>query len=100
MAKSDELLTQLDLNWQVVDVVGPICETGDYIGLDRKLPSVRAGDLLYIRGCGAYAATMASNYNSRPRAPEVMVDRDQVKVISRRETLADLCARESGNKDV
>lgn len=76
-----------DINY---DVVGPICETGDYFGKDRKLPKLDRGDLLYLRGCGAYAASMASNYNSRPRSPEVMVDGDKFYIVRPREQLEDL----------
>jgi diaminopimelate decarboxylase len=72
------------------DVVGPICETGDYFGKDRELPACAAGDLIYLASSGAYGATMASNYNSRPRAPEVLVDGADYRVIRRRETLQDL----------
>ena len=71
------------------DVVGPICETGDFLGRERDLV-LAAGDLLAIRSAGAYGFTMSSNYNSRPRAAEVMVDGDQAFVIRERETLDDL----------
>ena len=57
----------------MVDVVGPICETGDFMARDRMLPEVRQGDLLAIMSSGAYGFTMSSNYNSRPRAAEVLV---------------------------
>ena len=59
---------------QVYDVVGPVCETGDTFAVDRRLPPCEAGDLLMIRTTGAYGAAMASNYNSRPLAAEVMID--------------------------
>ncbi len=75
---------------QKYDVVGPICETGDYFGKDRELPACAAGDLIYLASAGAYGSTMASNYNSRPRAPEVLVDGSEYRVIRRRETLQDL----------
>jgi len=71
------------------DVVGPICETGDFLGKDREL-AIESGDLLAIRSAGAYGFTMSSNYNSRPRAAEVMVDGDQYHVIRQRESLEDL----------
>ena len=71
------------------DVVGPICETGDFLGRERDLV-LAAGDLLAVRSAGAYGFTMSSNYNSRPRAAEVMVDGDQAFVIRERETLDDL----------
>ncbi len=74
-----------------MDVVGPICETGDYFGKDRELPAdLDAGDLVFLRSTGAYGSTMASNYNSRPRAPEVLVDGRHYSIIRRRESLEDL----------
>lgn len=74
----------------VVDVVGPVCETGDFFAKERELPLVEAGDLLAVRSAGAYGYVMASNYNSRPRAAEVLVDGDRFDVIRARETFADL----------
>lgn len=71
------------------DVVGPICETGDFLGKNRSL-AITAGDLLAVRSAGAYGFTMSSNYNSRPRAAEVMVDGDAHHLIRKRETLAQL----------
>jgi len=71
------------------DVVGPVCETGDFLGKARTL-SLSQGDLLAMFGAGAYGFTMSSNYNSRPRAAEIMVDGDAVHVVRQRETLADL----------
>jgi diaminopimelate decarboxylase len=79
---------------RVYDVVGPICESGDWLGRDRSL-AVRPGDLLAIRSAGAYAFVMSSNYNTRPRAAEVMVDGGSVHVVRARETLAELLAGES-----
>ncbi len=76
------------------DVVGPICETGDFLGKDRDL-ALTTGDLLAIRGSGAYGFTMSSNYNSRPRAAEVMVDGDQAHLVRRRERVEELYAGES-----
>jgi len=73
-----------------VDVVGPICETGDFFARDRELPIVQEGDLLALLDAGAYGIVLASNYNSRPRAAEVLVDGKSVKLIRRRETIADL----------
>ncbi|EWH08933.1 putative diaminopimelate decarboxylase [Catenovulum agarivorans DS-2] len=73
----------------VYDVVGPICETGDFLGKDRKLP-IAAGDLLAVRSSGAYGFTMASNYNSRVRAVEIMVDGNKPYVVREREQLTDL----------
>ncbi len=72
------------------DLVGPICESGDFLARDRELPEVREGDLLAVRDAGAYGFSMASNYNSRPRAAEIMVDGDRAFPIRTRETLEDL----------
>ncbi|EIC23240.1 diaminopimelate decarboxylase [Thiorhodovibrio frisius] len=77
-----------------VDLVGPVCETGDFLGKARRL-ALAEGDLLAVRSSGAYGFVMSSNYNSRPRAPEVMVDGDQVHLIRERERIADLFAGES-----
>ena len=74
---------------QLYDLVGPVCETGDFLGKDRML-DLNQGDLLAVRSAGAYGFTMASNYNTRPRAAEVMVDGDQAYVIRQRETLEQL----------
>ena len=73
-----------------VDVVGPICESGDFLALDRPLPLVEPGDILAILGAGAYGFVMASTYNARPRPPEVMVDGGRFRVSRARETLEDL----------
>jgi len=79
---------------EVVDVVGPICESGDYLAKGRPLPRTERGDLLAVFTAGAYGFAMSSNYNNRPRAPEVLVDGDGYKVIRRRETYEDLVALE------
>ncbi|MDC0661332.1 diaminopimelate decarboxylase [Marinobacter sp. SS21] len=76
------------------DLVGPICETGDFLGKDRELRLV-PGDLLAVRSAGAYGFVMSSNYNTRNRPPELMVDGDQVHVVRRRETLDDQLGPES-----
>ncbi len=76
------------------DVVGPICETGDFLGKDREL-NIEPGDLLAVRSAGAYGFAMSSNYNSRPRAAEVMVDGSRFQVVRRRETVAELYAGET-----
>ncbi len=76
------------------DVVGPVCESGDFLAKDRPLPQMRRGDLLAIFSAGAYGMSMASNYNSRPRAAEVLVTGDTHRLIRRRETYADLTACE------
>ena len=79
---------------QTWDIVGPVCETGDFLGKGRRL-ALSAGDLLAIRSSGAYGFTMSSNYNSRPRAAEVMVDGDMAHLVRRRETLSELFAGET-----
>jgi len=76
------------------DVVGPVCETGDFLGKEREL-TILPGDLLAVRSAGAYGFVMSSNYNSRPRAAEVMVDGNQMHLVRRRETTAGLYAGES-----
>jgi len=73
-----------------VDVVGPVCETGDFLALDRALPPLERGDCLALLGAGAYGFVMSSNYNSRPRAAEVIVDRDRWWVARTRESIEDL----------
>ena len=73
-----------------VDIVGPVCETSDTLGRDRRLPPVLVGDLLVIRDTGAYGAVMASNYNRRPAAAEVLVDAGAWRLVRRRQTLDDL----------
>ena len=72
------------------DIVGPICESGDFLAKDRHMPRVEVGDLLAVMSAGAYGFTMASNYNSRPRTPEVMVNGDQFFVVRTRESYEDL----------
>lgn len=79
---------------QAYEIVGPVCESGDFIGHGRRL-SLQEGDLLAIMSTGAYGMAMSSNYNSRPRAAEVMVDRDQAHLIRQREDIAQLYALES-----
>jgi len=76
------------------DVVGPVCETGDFLGRGRQLPPVQRGDLMAVFTAGAYGMSMASQYNSRPRPCEVLVEGDRFRVIRRRETYDDLIAAE------
>lgn len=78
----------------VTDVVGPICETGDFFARDRELPELDQGELLWVGAAGAYGAAMASNYNTRPRAPEVLVSGGTYSVIRTRETYEQLVANE------
>ncbi len=82
------------VNGEVVDVVGPICESGDFLAHDRPLPTTQRGDLLAVFTAGAYGFAMSSNYNNRPRVPEVLVDGSSYRIIRRRETYADLVAAE------
>lgn len=77
-----------------VDIVGPICESGDFLAKDRKLAPVNVGDLLAVMSCGAYGFVMASNYNSRPRVPEVVVRGSRYFVARKRETYRDLVRQE------
>jgi diaminopimelate decarboxylase len=78
-----------------VDVVGPVCESGDFLAKDRTLPEVKPGDLLAVMSAGAYGFVMASNYNSRPRVPEVLVKDGEVHVIRTRESYDDLVRGET-----
>jgi diaminopimelate decarboxylase len=78
------------LGLEAADVVGPICETGDFLSRDQEVPVSQAGDLLAVMSAGAYGFSMSSNYNSRPRAAEVLVAGDSYHVIRRRETQDDL----------
>ena len=76
------------------DVVGPVCESGDFLAKDRPLPPLDRGALLAIFSAGAYGMVMASNYNTRPRAPEILVDRSSARLVRRRETYEDLVRQE------
>ena len=80
---------------EIVDVVGPICESGDFLAKDRELPQVEPDELLALMSAGAYGFAMASNYNTRPRAAEVLVDRNRYTIVRRRETYEDLVAGET-----
>jgi diaminopimelate decarboxylase len=77
-----------------VDVVGPVCETGDFFARDRKLPTIHPGDLVAILDAGAYGMAQSSNYNTRLRPAEVLVKGSRATLIRRRETIADLLAPE------
>jgi diaminopimelate decarboxylase len=74
----------------IVDVVGPVCESGDFFALDREVDDVMGGDLIVVRTTGAYGYVMSFNYNSRPRVAEVLVDGDRFAVVTRRENYEDL----------
>ena len=77
-------------NTVLVDVVGPVCESGDFLAKNRALPQLQRGDLLATFSAGAYGMAMSSNYNGRPRAAEILIDGATAKVIRRRETFEDL----------
>jgi diaminopimelate decarboxylase len=79
---------------EAVDIVGPVCETGDTFAVDRPLPPLAAADLLVIENAGAYGAVMASAYNTRPPAPEILVDGDRFSIVRPRQTVDDLLAQE------
>ncbi|MGN1209652.1 MAG: diaminopimelate decarboxylase family protein, partial [Duodenibacillus sp.] len=79
---------------QVWDIVGPVCESGDFLAKERTF-AAQQGDLLVMAAAGAYGMSMASNYNARSRAAEVIVDKDRVHLVRRRETTADMMALES-----
>lgn len=79
---------------EIVDIVGPICESGDFLAKDREIKKCQEGDLLVCFSAGAYTMSMANNYNSRPRAKEILVKKDKHIVIRKRETLEDLICRE------
>jgi diaminopimelate decarboxylase len=78
------------------DVVGPVCESGDFLAKDRLLPRLDRGALIAIFSTGAYGMVMASNYNTRPRAPEILVDGSHTRLVRRRETNEDLVRQEVG----
>jgi diaminopimelate decarboxylase len=79
---------------EMVDIVGPVCETGDFLARDRKLAGVQEGDLLAVMDCGAYGMALSSNYNSRLKAPEILVRGKTAKLIRRRDSFADLVRNE------
>jgi len=81
------------------DVVGPVCETGDFLALDREVDDVQPGELVAVHGAGAYGFVMSSNYNARPRAAEVMVDGHRFAVVTARETYDDLMRLEREDPD-
>jgi diaminopimelate decarboxylase len=86
--------SRTDAPRETVDIVGPVCETGDFFARDRALPNVREGDLLAILDAGAYGMALSSNYNTRPRPPEILVSGKSAKIIRRREKVADLMRAE------
>ncbi|PSM52231.1 diaminopimelate decarboxylase [Campylobacter blaseri] len=76
------------------DIVGPVCESGDFLGKNRELPNLKSGDLLVVKNVGAYGFSMSSNYNSRLRAAEIAIINNKIKLIRKRETFEDLIANE------
>jgi diaminopimelate decarboxylase len=84
-----------DNSHETVDVVGPVCETGDFLARDRELPTTNEGDLLAVLDTGAYGMVLASNYNTRPRPAEVLIDGKTVRLVRRRESVADLLRLEN-----
>jgi hypothetical protein len=79
-----------------IDIVGPVCESGDFFAQDREMPELRAGDLLAVMSAGAYGFVMASNYNSRPLPAEALVQGEKVALIRKRQTIEDLIRDEAG----
>lgn len=88
-------LLQKDAPLQEVDIVGPVCESGDWLAKKRTLPTLESGDLLAVKTTGAYGFGMASNYNSRGRAAEVLIDGDRFNIVRQRESWEDLLRGES-----
>jgi diaminopimelate decarboxylase len=88
------VVLQNDRATETVDVVGPVCESGDFLARDRELPTVQEGELLAILDAGAYGMSLASNYNSRPRPAEVLVDGKRVRLVRKRESVRELLAPE------
>jgi len=89
-------LRQTDRPEIVADVVGPVCETGDFLARDRTLANVAPGDYLAVATAGAYGFVQSSNYNARRRSPEILVEGDKWRVIRARETYEDLVRGETG----
>jgi diaminopimelate decarboxylase len=75
---------------QIVDIVGPLCESGDFFALDRKFPAVLGGEYLAVMCTGAYGYVLSSNYNGRPRSAEVLINGNEVKLIRNRENIQSL----------
>ena len=89
-----EPIQENDRSEIIVDIVGPICETGDYIALNRKINQINENELLAIRTTGAYASVMSSNYNARPDAKEIMLYNNQDFLIKDTETITDIISKE------
>ena len=91
--RSSAKVDSLDDSVKTYDVVGPVCETGDFLGKNRDLV-IEQGDYLVVRSAGAYGFSMSSNYNTRPRAAEVMVDGEKAEIVRKRETIEQLFQNE------
>jgi len=81
----------------IADIVGPVCETTDYLARERSLPQVQRAEILAVKDAGAYGFTLSSNYNSRPRAAEVLVDSHSYQIVRKRESYEDLIRGEKGS---
>jgi diaminopimelate decarboxylase len=95
-SKSESESERKRKSWEKIDIVGPVCESGDFFALDREMPELREGDLLAIMSGGAYGFVMASNYNSRPLPAEVLIRGDTLALIRKRQTWEDLVCDEIG----
>ncbi len=93
-AALQQLSIQPDYLTEIVDIVGPVCETGDFFARDREIRKLDEGDLLAILDAGAYGMALASNYNTRPRPAEVLVELSRSRLIRKRESVRDLMAPE------
>ena len=91
---SDADPSKSTIKTEKIDIVGPVCESGDFFALDREMPELREGDLLAIMSAGAYGFMMASNYNSRPLPAETLVHGDKFALIRKRQTWNDLVSGE------
>jgi diaminopimelate decarboxylase len=90
----EEPSTSKSNNAEKIDIVGPVCESGDFFALDREMPELHEGDLLAVMSAGAYGFVMASNYNSRPLPAEALVRGDKFRLIRKRQTWEDLVCDE------
>ncbi len=95
-AYHEVLSLQRKEEWEEADVVGPVCETGDFFARDRQIPKLSNGEYLALMNAGAYGFVASSNYNSRPRVAEIMVEEDQFQIVRQRESLEDLVRGETG----
>ena len=94
-AYHEVLSLQRKEEWIEADVVGPVCETGDFFARDRQIPELSNGEYLALMNAGAYGFVASSNYNSRPRVAEILVEEDQFQIVRQRENLEDLVRGEN-----